>query len=106
LESLRTDLRERSNLGPFADGEIDCVVSVPANAHSTQRFLTLEGFRRAGFRVRAVLNEPSAAGIEYAHRHASTLNSRREHVVVYDLGGGTFDAALVHIADRKHDIRA
>jgi molecular chaperone DnaK (HSP70) len=107
LESLRADLRDRSNLGPAAlDDEIDCVVSVPANAHSTQRFLTLEGFRRAGFRVRAVLNEPSAAGIEYAHRHAATLNSRREHVVVYDLGGGTFDAALVHIADRRHDITA
>lgn len=106
LEGLRADLRERSNLRDLPDDEIDCVVSVPANAHSTQRFLTLEGFRRAGFRVRAVLNEPSAAGIEYAHRHAATLNSRREHVVVYDLGGGTFDAALVHIADARHDIVA
>lgn len=106
LEALRRDLRDRSNVGAFDDGLIEAVVSVPANAHSTQRFLTLEGFRRAGIRVRAVLNEPSAAGIEYAHRHATTLNARREHVVVYDLGGGTFDAALVHIADRRHDIRA
>ncbi len=106
LEALRDDLVQRSNLGSLAQGPIEAVVSVPANAHSTQRFLTLEGFRRAGFRVRAVLNEPSAAGIEYAHRHASTLNSRREHVVVYDLGGGTFDAALVHIAEDHHDIRA
>jgi molecular chaperone DnaK (HSP70) len=77
---------------------------VPANSHSTQRFVTLEAFRRAGFVVRAVLNEPSAAGLEYAHRHPSTLNSRREHVVVYDLGGGTFDAALVLLAEGRHEV--
>jgi len=82
------------------------VISVPANAHSTQRFLTLEAFRRAGFLVRAVLNEPSAAGLEYAHRHRSTITSRREHVVIYDLGGGTFDAALVRIAEGHHDVVA
>ena len=46
------------------------MIAVPANANSNQRFLTLEAFRRAGFQVRGLLNEPSAAGIEYAH-HAS-----------------------------------
>ena len=79
-------------------------ISVPANAHSSQRFITLEAFRRAGFEVAAVLNEPSAAGIEYAHRHRGTLNSKREHVAVYDLGGGTFDAALVLVTDDRHDV--
>ena len=44
-----------------------------------------------------MLNEPSAAGFEYTHRHARTLTSKREHVVVYDLGGGTFDASLVRM---------
>ena len=48
----------------------------------------MEAFRRAGFDVIALLNEPSAAGLEYAHRYRSTLTSKRERVVVYDLGGG------------------
>jgi molecular chaperone DnaK (HSP70) len=68
-----------------------------------QRFLTLDAFRKAGFNVLATLNEPSAAGFEYSHRHRNTLSSRREHVVVYDLGGGTFDASLVRMSGRLHD---
>jgi molecular chaperone DnaK (HSP70) len=104
LESLRRDLRERSNVARSLGDTFEAVISVPANAHSTQRFVTLDAFRRAGFAVRAVINEPSAAGIEYAHRHKNTLSSRREHVVVYDLGGGTFDSALVYLRDGRHDI--
>lgn len=104
LEALKRDLLTRSNAAKLLAEPLSCVISVPANAHSTQRFVTLDGFRRAGFSVRAVINEPSAAGIEYAHRHKNTLSSRREHVIVYDLGGGTFDAALVYIAGGHHDI--
>lgn len=103
LRSLAEDLG-RSNVAKARDGSLEVVVSVPANAHSTQRFVTLEGFKRAGFDVILVLNEPSAAGVEYAHRHHATLNSRREHVVVYDLGGGTFDAALVRMTPEHHDV--
>ena len=66
--------------------------------------MTLEAFRRAGFHVRALLNEPSAAGFEYSHRHARTLSSKREHVIVYDLGGGTFDASLVKMSGTHHDV--
>ncbi|MEJ7728535.1 MAG: Hsp70 family protein [Polyangiaceae bacterium] len=104
LSALRRDLFLRSNLPRDLCDPLEAAVSVPANAHSTQRFLTLEAFRRAGFVVRAVLNEPSAAGVEFAHRHARALSSRREHVVVYDLGGGTFDAALVLLADGGHEV--
>ncbi len=85
------------------DDEPDAVVAVPANAHGTQRFLTLDAFRRAGFRVRALVNEPSAAGFEYTHRYRDTLTAKREHVVVYDLGGGTFDASLVRMRGRHHE---
>ncbi|MCA9617951.1 MAG: Hsp70 family protein [Myxococcales bacterium] len=86
-------------------GPIDeVVIAVPANAHSSQRFATLEACRAAGLEVLAMLNEPSAAGIEYAHRHRKTLNSRRDHVAIYDLGGGTFDAALVMVADDHHEV--
>jgi molecular chaperone DnaK (HSP70) len=51
-----------------------------------------------------MLNEPSAAGVEYAHRFRNTLNSRREKVLVYDLGGGTFDVSLVDMQGRAHDV--
>ncbi len=104
LEALKADLLTRSNVSKLLKEPLSAVISVPANAHSTQRFVTLAAFRRAGFDVRAVINEPSAAGIEYAHRHANTLSKKREHVIVYDLGGGTFDAALVYIAAGHHDI--
>jgi molecular chaperone DnaK (HSP70) len=66
--------------------------------------VTLEAFRRAGFNVLSMLNEPSAAGVEYAHRFRNTLNSRREKVLVYDLGGGTFDVSLVDMQGRAHDV--
>ena len=88
---------------PEDDGSWEAVVAVPANAHGTQRFLTLDAFRRAGFTVRALVNEPSAAGFEYTHRYRSTLSSKREHVVVYDLGGGTFDASLVRMRGGHHE---
>ena len=106
LSALRHAIRERSNL-PRAiarDAEMVAVVATPANALGTQRFLTLEAFRRAGFVVSATLNEPSAAGFEYTHRYRNTLTARREHIVVYDLGGGTFDASLVHLRGRAHDV--
>jgi molecular chaperone DnaK (HSP70) len=89
--------------GALGDDEPEAVVAVPANAHGTQRFLTLDAFRRAGFRVRALVNEPSAAGFEYTHRYRDTLTAKREHVVVYDLGGGTFDASLVRMRGRQHE---
>ena len=82
------------------------VVAVPANAHAAQRFVTLDAFRRAGFAPVAMLNEPSAAGFEYTHRHRSTLTSKRDHVVVYDLGGGTFDASLVRMHGSRHEVLA
>jgi molecular chaperone DnaK (HSP70) len=96
-------LLEGSNMPPASELP-EAVISVPANAHSGQRFTTLEAFRRAGFRVVAMINEPSAAAIEYAHRYRNKLNTRRDHVVVYDLGGGTFDAALVTVAGGDHDV--
>jgi molecular chaperone DnaK (HSP70) len=104
LAALAIALRERSNLPGKLSERPETVVSVPANAHSSQRFITLEAFRAAGFDVRAMINEPSAAAIEYAHRYRGSLNSKRDHVAVYDLGGGTFDAALVSLADGHHDV--
>jgi molecular chaperone DnaK (HSP70) len=106
LEQLEQDLRTRSNAPRPKEKELDVVVATPANSHSAQRFVTLESFRRAGFEVHAMLNEPSAAGVEYAHRYRNTITSKREHIVVYDLGGGTFDASLVRMSGRAHDVVA
>lgn len=109
LEALRHALLTSSNLpleGKRRAEALEATVATPANAFSTQRLMTLEAFRRAGFHVVSMLNEPSAAGVEYAHRYRNTLNSRREKVLVYDLGGGTFDVSLVDMQGRAHDVVA
>lgn len=104
LARLRSDLYERSNAG-LAPGEtVEAAISVPANASSAQRFLTLDAFVAAGFHVIALLNEPSAASLEYAHRYRSTITARREYVLVYDLGGGTFDASLLKMTGPANDV--
>ena len=104
LGQLRRDLEGRSNAGMSAGEPLEAAISVPANASTAQRFLTLDCFRRAGFDVHALLNEPSAAGFEYAHRFRGTLTSKREYVLVYDLGGGTFDASLLHMEGRSNEV--
>lgn len=104
LARLRADLYDRSNAG-LAPGEtVEAAISVPANASSAQRFLTLDAFVAAGFHVVALLNEPSAASLEYAHRYRSTITARREYVLVYDLGGGTFDASLLKMTGPANDV--
>ncbi|NNG19237.1 Hsp70 family protein [Naumannella sp. ID2617S] len=102
LAALRTALGEASSIS--AEPLDSCAIAVPAHAHSAQRFLTLEAFRRAGFTVHGMLNEPSAAGFEYTHRQARTVTSRRRRVIVYDLGGGTFDASLVRVDGTAHEV--
>jgi molecular chaperone DnaK (HSP70) len=105
LTQLARELCERSNLRTGARESLEAMISVPANANSNQRFITMEAFRRAGFHVRGMINEPSAAGVEYAHHYLNTgPQSRRDHVVVYDLGGGTFDASVISMAERQHEV--
>ncbi|MFT3874941.1 MAG: Hsp70 family protein [Propioniciclava sp.] len=106
LRYLAETLRTASNITRILeDGEpLQAVVAVPAHAHSAQRFLTLEAFRAAGFDVVGMLNEPSAAGFEFTHRQPRSINRKRTKVVVYDLGGGTFDASLVRVDDLSHEV--
>ena len=106
LRDLRTSLLEHSTLAVGPDEPLEAAVAVPAHATGAQRFLTLQAFRDAGFDAVALLNEPSAAGFEYSHRHARTITSKRTKVVVYDLGGGTFDASLVDLRGTHHDVTA
>ncbi len=90
VTALRQALQAR-----FGEAEpLEAMLGVPANAHSNQRFLTVDAFRRAGFSVLGLLNEPSAASIEFGHRRKV-----KGRILVYDLGGGTFDVSLVELND-------
>ena len=103
-------LREALHTASSIEGRLDetggprTVLGVPAHANSTQRFLTLEACRRAGFEVVGMVNEPSAASFEFAHRQARSITSRRNLVIVYDLGGGTFDASLLRLEGTSHEV--
>ncbi|MCH9687562.1 MAG: Hsp70 family protein [Deltaproteobacteria bacterium] len=92
-------VRTRSNLEIPEDAPLTAMVAVPANASTRQRYLTLEAFSRAGFSVTGMVGEPTAAAVEYAHREPVALSARspKRYVVVYDLGGGTFDTAAVSL---------
>jgi molecular chaperone DnaK (HSP70) len=108
LRALRCALVERSNLDLDPDEPLEAMVAVPASASARQRYLTLEAFRRAGIEVLGMVNEPSAAAIEYAHRDLRQLGSRspKRSLVVYDLGGGTFDASTMSLVGQRFDLIA
>ncbi|MFN7925599.1 MAG: Hsp70 family protein [Bryobacteraceae bacterium] len=105
--ALGDALRQSSSLHVDSGERFEIQLGVPANANGNQRFLTVEAFRRAGFEVLGLLNEPSAAAIEYGHALRSKQAGRpRDTILVYDLGGGTFDASLVELEDNRHVVIA
>jgi molecular chaperone DnaK (HSP70) len=105
--ALRVNLLEHSNLPGVEAGRLEVMLGVPANANSNQRFLTAEAFRQAGFHVLGLLNEPSAASIEFGHRGRSSRGKPgKSHILVYDLGGGTFDASLVELDEGQQGVVA
>ncbi len=73
----------------------ECVLTVPAHANFRQREATRDAAERTGLRVRAIVNEPTAAALYYAN-----LRNPEQTVLVFDLGGGTFDATLLSIRNR------
>jgi molecular chaperone DnaK (HSP70) len=103
--ALQAALLNASNLQVKAGEPLEILLGVPASANSNQRFLTVDAFGAAGFSVMGLLNEPSAASIEYGHSHRESTTTK-EHILVYDLGGGTFDASLVELDDRSHAVVA
>ena len=107
MAALRRDLLERSTLGARKFDKLEAMLGVPANANSNQRFLTQESARAAGFEVLGLLNEPSAAAVEFTFRNASDRKNRgKGGLQVYDLGGGTFDVSLVALDDADGDVIA
>ena len=98
---LRRAILRHSNL-PRDSEALEVQLGVPANANTNQRFLTAEAFRWGGFEVLGLLNEPSAASLEYSHNNPS--RGRERFLLVYDFGGGTFDASLVAVAGAEHRV--
>ncbi len=71
----------------------DAVVTVPAYFTHPQRMATIEAGRKAGLNVLKIISEPTAAALAYGLRPSQI----EQRVLVYDLGGGTFDISLVSI---------
>ena len=79
----------------LGEGITDVVITCPAYFGTPEREATANAGRLAGLNVRAILNEPTAAAIAYG------LEQGEDQVVlVYDLGGGTFDITMIEIKDR------
>ena len=74
----------------------DAVITVPAYFNDLQRNQTVDAGRRAGMNVLRIINEPTSAAICYGLGGASTGTRR---VMVYDLGGGTFDVTVLEVSD-------
>ncbi|MEO8701829.1 MAG: Hsp70 family protein [Kofleriaceae bacterium] len=108
LADLRHMLIDRSNLELDPSEPLEVMAAVPANSASRQRWLTLEALRRAGFTPVGLLNEPTAAAVDFAHRHLDLTRTKspKRYVVVYDLGGGTFDTSAVSLEGRRFDLIA
>jgi molecular chaperone DnaK (HSP70) len=107
MTALRRELLDRSTLGASKYDKLQVMLGIPANANSNQRFLTQEAARAAGFEVLGLLNEPSAAAVEFAYRSGSDRKNREKAgLLVYDLGGGTFDASLVALGEAEHSVIA
>jgi molecular chaperone DnaK len=81
------------------------VVTVPAYFNEPKRRCTIDAAKLAGLEVIGIINEPTAAAIAYGlERHAQLLGP--QNVLVYDLGGGTFDISLVHVEEKQIEVLA
>lgn len=79
----------------------EAVITVPAYFDDSQRQATKNAGEIAGFKVRRILNEPTAAALAYG------LNKQKnEKIVVYDFGGGTFDVSVLEVGDDTVEVKA
>lgn len=86
-------LKKLKQDGSIEHGEIkDAVISVPAHFDEVRRKATMDAGRMAGLNVIGIVNEPVAAALYYA-----TTHNVAGRVLVYDLGGGTFDATILDV---------
>jgi molecular chaperone DnaK len=93
LSTLVLKYLKRSAEEFLKESVTDAVITVPAYFNNMQREATLEAGRNAGLNVLRIINEPTAAAYAYGIRPTAT----QAKILVYDLGGGTFDVSLVEI---------
>ena len=96
LMKLKRDAE--SYLGDTVD---DAVITVPAYFNDSQRQATKEAGQIAGLNVLRIINEPTAAALAYG------LDKETDHtILVFDLGGGTFDVSVLEIGDGVFEVKA
>ncbi|MCF7853542.1 MAG: molecular chaperone DnaK [Candidatus Pacebacteria bacterium] len=79
----------------------EAVITVPAYFNDSQRQAAKDAGRIAGFEVKRIINEPTAASMAYG------LDKKKdEKIAVYDLGGGTFDISILEIGDGVFEVKA
>ena len=79
----------------------DAVITVPAYFNDAQRQATKDAGRIAGLNVLRIINEPTSAALSYGLDHGDA-----QKLMVYDLGGGTFDVSVIEIADGVIEVLA
>ncbi|WP_457560198.1 molecular chaperone DnaK [Caminibacter sp.] len=96
LQKLKSDAEEF-----FGEEVTEAVITVPAYFNDAQRKATQEAGKIAGLNVLRIINEPTAAALAYG------LDKKgEEKVLVYDLGGGTFDVTVLEIGDGTFQVLA
>ncbi len=79
----------------------EAVITVPAYFNDSQRQATKDAGKIAGLEVKRIINEPTAAALAYG------LDSKKdEKIVVFDLGGGTFDVSVLELGDGVFEVRS
>ena len=96
LQKLKADAE--SYLG---DTVTEAVITVPAYFNDAQRQATKDAGKIAGLEVKRIINEPTAAALAYG-----LDNEKEQKILVYDLGGGTFDVSIIEIGDGIIEVKA
>lgn len=93
----------RNYAAKYLDMDIErAVISVPAYFDELQRQETMEAGNAAGFFVDRIINEPTAAALSYGLEHMD----EESYVLVYDLGGGTFDVTILEMFEGVLEVKA
>ncbi|GBE16379.1 chaperone protein DnaK [bacterium BMS3Abin15] len=96
LGKLKADAEEK-----LGEKVTEAVITVPAYFDDAQRKATKEAGEIAGFEVKRIINEPTAAALAYGFD-----KKKDEKIVVYDLGGGTFDVSVLEVGDDTVEVKA
>ena len=79
----------------------EAIITVPAYFNDSQRKATKDAGEIAGFKVRRILNEPTAAALAYGFN-----KKKNEQIAVYDFGGGTLDISILEVGDEVIEVKA